>query len=223
MFTCEYCKRSFRRESTLAAHTCEKKRRWLCRDDKQVQLGFRSFQTFYKLATGATKDKSIREFCDSQYYGDFVKFGRYVDENKIDPADKYVEFLIRESVKLSDWYSDRVLELWIKRFLKSETVERGVERSILNMQDWAETNDGIWSDYFKNVSGNRFVHMVQTGKISPWVIYTCDSAQAIIDRLSDEQISRIAEFIDPEYWTHKTRHDRASVGWAEDLWKESGL
>ena len=61
-------------------------------------------------------------------------------------------------------------------FLKSETVERGVERSILNMQDWADTNSGIWSDYFNAVSGNRFVHMVQTGKISPWVIYTCDSA-----------------------------------------------
>ena len=33
----------------------------------------------------------------------------------------------------------------------------------------------------------------------------------------------IAEFIDPEYWTHKTRHDRASVGWAEEIWKEAGL
>ena len=175
------------------------------------------------MATGATKDKTIREFCDSQYYGDFVKFGKYVDDNKIDPADKYVEFLIRESVKLSDWYSDRVLEMWIKRYLKSETVERGVERSILHMQDWADTNSAMWSDYFNAVSGNRFVHMVQTGKISPWVIYTCDSAQAIIDRLNDEQVSRIAEFIDPEYWTHKTRHDRASVGWAEEIWKEAGL
>ena len=91
------------------------------------------------------------------------------------------------------------------------------------MQDWADTNSAMWSDYFNAVSGNRFVHMEQTGKISPWVIYTCDSAQAIIDRLNDEQVSRIAEFIDPEYWTHKTRHDRASVGWAEEIWKEAGL
>lgn len=223
MYTCEYCKRSFRRESTLAAHSCEKKRRWLSRDEKQVQLGFRAFQTFYRTATGATREKTIKEFCDSQYYKDFVKFGRYIDENNIEPADKYLEFLIKESVKLSDWYSDRVLELWIKRFLKSETVERGVERSIINMQEWADSNNSMWSDYFTGVTGSRFVHMTQTGKISPWVLYTCDAAQAIIDRLSDEQINMIAEFIDPEYWSHKTRHDRASVGWAEDIWKEAGL
>jgi aspartate carbamoyltransferase regulatory subunit len=27
-FKCEYCKKSFQKETTLLAHSCEKKRRW---------------------------------------------------------------------------------------------------------------------------------------------------------------------------------------------------
>ena len=48
-YVCEYCKKGYSKESTLLVHMCEPKRRWLQKDEKSVQLGFYTFQRFYKL------------------------------------------------------------------------------------------------------------------------------------------------------------------------------
>ena len=48
-FECPYCKVSYTREKTLAVHMCEKKRRALQKDEKRVQLGYLTFNRFYKL------------------------------------------------------------------------------------------------------------------------------------------------------------------------------
>jgi len=48
MHTCNYCSKSFKKESTLAVHLCEQKRRHMQKDEKHVQLGFRSYQLFIR-------------------------------------------------------------------------------------------------------------------------------------------------------------------------------
>ena len=50
MYKCQYCSKSFKKENTLAVHLCEQKRRFMQKDEKHVQLGFRSYQLFYKIA-----------------------------------------------------------------------------------------------------------------------------------------------------------------------------
>ena len=55
-FTCPYCGASFTREKTLAVHMCEKKRRHFQKDEKRVQIGFLTFNRFYKLCQKAKED-----------------------------------------------------------------------------------------------------------------------------------------------------------------------
>ena len=45
-YKCEYCGAGFMKEKTLAAHMCEKKRRWLQKDEKRVRHGLYAFQRF---------------------------------------------------------------------------------------------------------------------------------------------------------------------------------
>ena len=54
MFKCNYCGKSFAKESTLAVHMCEQKRRYMQKDEKHVQLGFRYMQ----------KDEKTRYFIE---------------------------------------------------------------------------------------------------------------------------------------------------------------
>ena len=81
---CNYCNKEFKKESTLAVHMCEPKRRYMQRDDKDVQLGFRAYQLFYRIGTNSKKDKSYDDFAGSTYYSAFVKFGQYCIDVKID-------------------------------------------------------------------------------------------------------------------------------------------
>ena len=65
-FVCEFCKKSFVRESSILTHMCEPKRRRLEKSERGVQLGFQAFVLFYQtLKPGASK--TFDDFADSPY------------------------------------------------------------------------------------------------------------------------------------------------------------
>jgi len=48
-YTCQYCGKSYRKESTLAAHLCEPKRRAQQENESGVKLGMTAYLTFVLL------------------------------------------------------------------------------------------------------------------------------------------------------------------------------
>ena len=67
-YACRYCKKEFRKESTLAAHLCEPKRRWQQEKETGVQLGFRAYLRFFEITQGSAKLKTYGDFVASPYY-----------------------------------------------------------------------------------------------------------------------------------------------------------
>jgi len=63
-FTCEFCKKEFARESSIAVHMCEPKRRRMEQSERGVQLGFQAYIKFYEMAQGSAKLKTFEDFCD---------------------------------------------------------------------------------------------------------------------------------------------------------------
>jgi len=140
-FECQFCKKSFKREKTLAVHLCEQKRRWINRDEKYVRLGFLAYNRFYEITQGATKQKTYEHFTKSNYYTGFTRFGKHTLEiNAIDP-ERFIDFVITNSIALDKWCSDAVYETYIRELNKKETAERAIERGILLMQQWSREND----------------------------------------------------------------------------------
>ena len=76
-YKCRYCEKEFRKESSLAVHLCEVKRRWQQEKEVGVQLGLKAYLRFYELSQGSAKLKTYKDFSESPYYGAFVKFGRH--------------------------------------------------------------------------------------------------------------------------------------------------
>ena len=51
-YICQYCGKAYRKESTLAAHLCEPKRRAQQENEAGVKLGMTAYLRFYELTTG---------------------------------------------------------------------------------------------------------------------------------------------------------------------------
>lgn len=223
MYKCDYCKKSFKKEGTLAVHMCEQKRRHMNQYDKDIQLGYRCYQLFYKFSTNSKKDKTYQEFAKSQYFSAFVKFAGYCIDLKVDDVESYTKYLIKAGIRLDKWATDRNFNTYIKQRLKEESVDRAIERTVMYLQEWAERNAEVWNRYFDKINTNVAVAHICSGKISPWVLYSSDKAQNLIDRMNEEQINMVSEYIDPKFWSIRVKRKIEDYEWAKRIMKEAGL
>lgn len=220
---CRFCQKEFTRESTLAAHLCVKKKRWNDRLTVGARLGLVVFQRFYALTTRSSKPKSDEDFINSKYYADFVKFGRHLVA--LDPIniDTYIDYVIKNGVKLNDWTKDYVYDSYLESLMKTESVDSAVSRTILEMQDWCEKNEIELQHYFKKIPSVEATFKIRSGKISPWVLYLADSADHLFSRLSEEQGKIIESAIDSRKWQVKFLTNKDDVEFVQNLLREAGL
>jgi len=223
MFTCEYCNKSFKRESTLAVHACEPKRRHLQQNQKHVQMGFRAYQLFYKIGSNSKKQKTYTDFAGSQYYTAFVKFGNYCTDLKVDDVPSFTTWLLKNNKPLDRWAKDSNFNEWIKERLRTESADRAVERTVLFLQEWGENNENDWNAYFEAVPTNLAVFHICAGKISPWVLYASNRAQGLLERLNEEQIKMVLEYIDPHVWQIRIKRKQTDFDWVKQLLAKADL
>jgi hypothetical protein len=222
-FTCEYCGTSYVKEKTLAVHMCEKKRRHLQKDEKRVQLGFYAFQRFYKLSAGSKKEKTYKEFCDSQYYNAFVKFGSFINNVRPLYPEKYIDYVVTSRIKLDHWCRDELYEQYATELILKEDMETAIKRSISTMMDWANESNAQWNDYFRYASLNRAVRDIKDGKISPWLVLNCKSGKEMLSNFNDEQLNFVSLVINPQAWAIKFKKKVADVETVKEVAKESNL
>lgn len=211
MIVCEYCKKSFKRESTAQSHACEAKRRWEQRNLPEVVVGFTSFDLFYRLSLGS-KPKSYDDFVSSQYYTAFVKYGSYCINTRVIDTESYTRWLAKNKIKLKDWATDRMYTLFVKEHLKKESVDRALERFIEHASE-LDYFDKFW----EQANGYLIADWVESGKISPWLLLCSTRAQRVIDRLNQEQLDRVANCIDASYWARKRALNPQDAAWVSHI------
>jgi len=196
-FKCEYCKKSFQREGTLMAHSCEKKRRWQAKDNQDVLVGFSSYDLFYRIEM-QSKPREYKDFVDSQYYTAFVKYGNYCINTRVIDQEQFTRWLIKNKVKLKDWPTDKMYLLFVQDHCKRESVERALERFVQH----ASTTQ-YFDTFWESASGYIIADWVEMGKISPWIIISSKRAERAIGEMPNECVNRIANCIDADYWAKK--------------------
>ena len=104
----------------------------------------------------------------------------------------------------------------MKEHSKTESPDRAVERFVILAQDWSNRTGRHWSEYFERAPAEQIVQHIELGKISPWVIYSSDKAQAFIETCPAELLQKIANTLDPGFWTRKTSLFPDDVKWIRE-------
>ena len=223
-FGCEFCKRSFTTEKFLINHNCEKKRRWMSREQPKERFAFLAWHRFYTLSTNSAANKyTNRQFIDSQFYTAFVKFGRHIVDLDAMMPEKFIDFVIKANLPIDKWCHDSVYEQYVRELTKKETPEQALERMILLMQQWSNEHADPWNDFFRRISPAQATAWLRSGRISPWVLYTAKSAEELFARCSPEQLNLIKQYAPLGPWKIKFSKNQSGVKFIEETLSTAGI
>lgn len=225
-YICKYCTKSFSKEKTLLTHVCEKKRRWAQENETGVRLGFKVYLKFYEKTQGSIKEKSYEDFVNSSFYNAFVRFGRYLVDVRCINTDSYSDWILKSNKKIDYWTKDSLYNQWLLNYLKKESVEDAIERSIRQITEYVENDRNLENNlglYFSKGNSNRICQHIRDGRVSAWVLYNCDTGLEFMSRLNQDQLKLILEIIDPEFWSRQFKDLPNDLTWAKDILKTAGL
>ena len=114
-----------------------------------------------------------------------------------------VDWTIKNNPKLDKWTNEIFYDTFLFEYLRKEHPNNALERSFKEMQNWADETNNQFNDIFRIGSPNRICHLILNGRISPWIVYNCDSGVEFLSNLEEDQIKLIYKHIDPDFWSNK--------------------
>lgn len=221
-YTCRYCEKTFQRESSLAVHVCEPKRRYQEEKEVGVQLGMQAYLRFYEITQGSARLKTFDDFARSPYYRAFVKFGRHcVAIRAINPS-RFVEWLLKNNKKIDHWCRDAIYSEYLTEYMRLEQATDALARAMEQAIGWSEETGNPDRDYLRYGNVNRLCYDITAGRISAWVLYNCDSGVELLGNLNPEQIAMTWPWIDSDFWQKKFHDYAADTEYVKSLLKKAG-
>lgn len=222
MNVCQYCKKQFVKETSLAVHACEPRRRRQQQDEPGVRLGFQAYIKFYEMTQGSARLKSHDDFADSPYYRAFVKFGRYCVDTRVINPEQFMRWVLKQNKKIDHWCSDAVYTEYLIGYLQIENVNDALARAVEFGLDWSEKTGNPPEHCLRYGNTNSMVYAVTTGRISPWVIYNSESGQKFLNELDSTQIAMIWPYIDVDIWQKKFADYQADQAYLKEMLNKGG-
>lgn len=221
-FECQYCKKSFAKETTLMVHVCEQKKRYQSQHETGIQLGLRAYQKFYEMSQGTGKPKTFDDFAKSPYYRAFAKFGQYCVSIRAVNVQQYTIWLLKNNKKIDNWCSDRVYGEYLLDYLRVESPMDALHRAIEQSIRWGHENEVPAHHYLRYGNTNTLCYAISTGRLSAWILYNCEAGTAFLAGLNSEQIAMIWPYIDADFWHKKLRDYPADVEYVKDILNQAG-
>jgi hypothetical protein len=222
-YQCEFCNKEFIREKTLLTHSCETKNRWLDKDKQGNRIGYQTFLQFYKKHTAAKKTKPYEEFIKSPYYIAFIKFGNYCININCVSVSRYVDWLLKENIKLDNWASDVNYTKFLIEYLRIEDPFDAIHRTIEYFIDLSNKEQIQHHDVLRFGNKYKICHGVTSGKVSPWVLFHSKSGVEFLDALTEDQVKMVIDYIDPQKWALKFHKEPDTVKQVKELLDTIGL
>lgn len=221
-YICQYCDKRFQRETSLAVHLCEPKRRYQEREEVGVQIGLQSYLRFYEITQGSARLKTFDDFARSPYYRAFVRFGRYCVAIRAINIPRLIEWLLKNNKKIDHWCRDTVYAEYLQEHLCQEAATDALARAMEQAIAWSEETGNPDRDYLRFGNSNAVCYAITTGRISAWVLYNCDSGAEFLAALNQEQIAMIWPYIDADFWQRRLRDYRADAEYVRELLTKAG-
>jgi hypothetical protein len=192
------------------------------KDKQGNRLGFQSWIEFYKKNSASKKQKTYEEFIRSAYYIAFVKFGSYCIDVNVLNVSRYIDWLLKNQIKIDSWCQDSNYTKFLIEYLRIEDPMDAIARSIETTINMAEVERILSKDYLRYGNSNKICYAITTGKLSPWILYHSASGKEFLDKLDESQIKMVIEYLNPELWAIKFKREPENVDEVKSLLTMAG-
>lgn len=219
---CGYCDKIFQRETSLAVHVCEPKRRFREQHEVGVQLGFAAYLRFYEIAQGSSRLRTFEEFVHSAYYRAFVKFGRHCQAIHAVAVPRWIDWLIQHNKKVDHWCRDSVYTEFLHQHTRQENVADALARAVETAMTWEHTTGNPSKDYLRYGNHNTICYAITSGRITAWALYNSSSGIDFLSQANSEHLAMIWPWIDADFWSQKFRDYPADAAYAREILDKAG-
>jgi hypothetical protein len=192
------------------------------KDKQGNRLGFQSWLEFYKKNSASKKQKTYEEFIRSAYYIAFVKFGSYCIDVNVLNVSRYIDWLLKNQIKIDSWCQDTNYTKFLIEYLRIEDPIDAIARSIETTINMANVDRILSKDYLRYGNSNKICYAITTGKLSPWILYHSASGKEFLDKLDDSQIKMVIDYLNPELWAIKFKREPEKVDEVKSLLTMAG-
>jgi hypothetical protein len=193
------------------------------KDKPGNRIAFLSYSRFYKFNTNTKKAKTHEDFITSTYYLAFVKFGNYCADTGVINVNRYVDWLLRNQIKITDWVSDIVYQRYLVEYLRQEDAFDAIARSIESLVKLGADTSANAGDYLLWGNSNRVCYEITAGRISPWLLYHSERGKEFLGKLNEDQVKMVFEYINPELWAIQFTRKQDIVKEVASLLKKGGF
>lgn len=208
---CEFCKRTFIRESTMYTHLCEQKRRWNDRDKQVNRFAHNAWKLYYNKNHPSKKKTEYIDFIHNSFYSAFIRFANYCITSHVINIPRYIDYLVSHKVVIDNWNSDVHYTKFLIEYLRLEDAHDALNRSIECLTNLSKEQNILLKDVFKFVNYNVLCHYIVNGKLSAWLLYQSKEGIHFIEQLNQDQIKLIYDYINPDLWNIKFHRNSETV------------
>ncbi len=213
-YKCTFCGRDFVRKTWYDKHMCDKKQRFLDRNNITVIKAHRLFNHWQRrtklLRRG--QEKSMEEFTRSPFYKAFVRLSEFTSNEYVVSGFKYIDWLVENEIPEPKWCNPRDLDEYRAYIRESEKPEEQAETSCRNIRVWCADNGIVMPDFFKVITPGQALNMVRENKLSPWVMIGYEKCRdELVSRFGDDMLFTLNEHINVPYWVEKIEGDAEGV------------
>jgi uroporphyrinogen-III decarboxylase len=144
-----------------------------------------------------------------------------VDVKAINP-EQFTKWVLKQNKKIDHWCRDTVYTEYLIDYLRVENINDALARAMEFGIDWSEQSGHPAEDCLRYGNTNAMVYAVTAGRISPWILYNCESGQKFLSELDATQIAMVWPYIDSEVWMKKFADYVADQEYVKEMLAKAG-
>lgn len=199
---CEFCNKELQNEDSLIRHNCEKKKRWLKKEEPLYKTGYICFKRFWEISYPRTKQKTYIDFISSRYFSSFIKLADFLVTESFNNIEAYMNFLVKNNIAIGRWCEKTTLENFIENIVYRESIEDSYLKSINYIKQWAEDRESSILGFYLNCPTPELIRLFRAGKISPWIVFL-EEGHKILERFDSDEMDQLSVILDPIKWSKK--------------------